>query len=808
MNQQMSISGKLFIGAIIAVGVCASAYGVTGWHSNDLARLVTYLIITCLAARMNIHLPYISGTLSAGFLFVFIGVVELTLPESLLLGAATVLVQNFFPIRKSKIYQIAFSVANNLTSILVAYLFNRWANEHLIWFGLPLLLTTVAMIYFFFNTLPIAMVLCATTGGRLSTIWKQNYFWSFPFHLVGASVAGLMHIASNQFGWQVSLLILPLMYLIYNSYASYIGRLEDSKVHAEEMASLHLRTIEALALAIEAKDDITHAHLQRVQTYAVELARDLNLPEMEVEAIRAASILHDIGKLAVPEHIISKPGKLTPEEFEKMKIHPIVGAEILERVQFPYPVAPIVLSHHEKWDGTGYPYGQRGEEIPIGARILAAVDCLDALASDRQYRRALPLEEAIKVVLAEGGKSYDPNIVLLLSRRYKQLEELARNRSVEMSKLSKQLKIERGEAPAAGFEKNMPNMLPSGGDGTQRMDFLSSIAAARQEAQNLFELSQELGNSLSLSETLSLVASRLKKMVPFDALALFTLQDQVLSPEYVEGEDCAILETLSIPVGEGLLGWVAQNSKPIINGNPTVESGCSTENANNMKLSSALAVPLMGINGVVGVFAVYQVASDAFTRDHLRILQAVAGKLAFTVENAHKYIQAETSASIDYLTGLPNARAMFQRVDEELARSGRSGEVVSVMVCDLNGFKLVNDQFGHLTGNRLLRAIAEGLQEAFRQYDLVARLGGDEFVIVLPGMNHEDASSRITEIEKLVQDLGFEITGTKQLSISVGVSVYPQDGETVEDLLSEADRRMYQAKRMHHSALNAGGLRA
>src|ERR1700761_4219091 len=180
------------------------------------------------------------------------------------------------------------------------------------------------------------------------------------------------------------------------------------------MASLHLFTIEALALAIDAKDHTTHEHLSRVRTYAVELANDMKLPDNELEALRAAALLHDIGKLAVPEHIISKPGKLTPEEFEKMKIHPVVGAEILERVEFPYPVVPIVRSHHEKWDGSGYPDGLAGAQIPIGARILSAVDCLDALASDRQYRRALPLDQAMAEVAKLSGKSFDPDVVALL----------------------------------------------------------------------------------------------------------------------------------------------------------------------------------------------------------------------------------------------------------------------------------------------------------------------------------------------------------------------------------------------------------
>src|SRR5438094_9075868 len=174
------------------------------------------------------------------------------------------------------------------------------------------------------------------------------------------------------------------------------------------------------------------------------LAKELRLTEDETEALQAASVLHDIGKLAVPEHIINKPGRLTPEEFEKMKVHPIVGAEILERVDFPYPVVPIVRSHHEKWDGTGYPDGLRGNQIPIGARILSAVDCLDALASDRQYRRALPLDEAMKVVVSESGKAFDPCVVEALSRRYVELERMAQGQSVTSGKLSTDLKIANG----------------------------------------------------------------------------------------------------------------------------------------------------------------------------------------------------------------------------------------------------------------------------------------------------------------------------------------------------------------------------
>ena len=201
-----------------------------------------------------------------------------------------------------------------------------------------------------------------------------------------------------------------------------------------------------------------------------------------------------------------------------MKIHPLVGAEILERVRFPYPVVPIVRAHHEKWDGSGYPFGLKGEEIPIGARILSAVDFLDALASDRQYRRALPLEEVMKRLVAESGKSFDPKVVNVLEKRYRQLEKLVQsnNRPEANLKLSTEVKIEPGAAPAAGFEDITVKDAPG-----QEATFLFSIAAARQEAQTLFELSQDLGASLSLGETLSVFSVKLRRLVPYDAIAIY-----------------------------------------------------------------------------------------------------------------------------------------------------------------------------------------------------------------------------------------------------------------------------------------------
>jgi diguanylate cyclase (GGDEF)-like protein/putative nucleotidyltransferase with HDIG domain len=567
----------------------------------------------------------------------------------------------------------------------------------------------------------------------------------------------------------------------------YLGRLESEKKHAEEIASLHLQTIEALAMAIEAKDDTTHEHLQRVQVYALALGREAGLDESELQGLRAASILHDIGKLAVPEHIISKPGKLTPEEFEKMKIHPIVGAEILARVEFPYGVAPIVRSHHERWDGSGYPDGLEGEAIPIGARVLAVVDALDALASDRQYRRALPLEEAMASISNESGKSFDPTIVGILERNYRQWEKLAWTNTGGSPRLSREAPAANGKAPAAGLEAA----------GAQQPEFLASIAAARQEAQTLYELTQDLGNSLNLHETLSVLDSRLQRLIPYDAIAVYVLRDGRLVPEYVNGENSRLFASLEIPVGQGLSGWVAETGKPILNGNPSVEPGYLDDPKKFSKLRSAMAAPLKNAAGVIGVLALYRLARDAFDQGHLRVLLAIHPKVSLAIENALKFEQAAISATTDALTSLPNARSLFLHLDAELSRARRSGDGLAVLVCDLDGFKQVNDRFGHLEGNRVLKLVAEGLRESCREYDYVARMGGDEFVLVLPGLGAADVGEKVKILEEVVVEAGVTICGERLLNLSVGAAFCPEHGTDAEGLLAEADRRMYLVKQLH-----------
>jgi diguanylate cyclase (GGDEF)-like protein len=310
----------------------------------------------------------------------------------------------------------------------------------------------------------------------------------------------------------------------------------------------------------------------------------------------------------------------------------------------------------------------------------------------------------------------------------------------------------------------------------------------------LAEVLNELGSSLSVDETLSLLAARLKHMIPHDTVAIYVRKDQHLVPQFVNGEEYRLFSSLDIPLGHGLSGWVAENRRPILNGNPSVEPGYLNDPSKFSRMRSALAVPLEGLGGVAGVLTLYHADADAFTRDHLRILQAISSKAGIAIENALKYRQVENSSVTDELTGLPNARSLFLQLDSELARSKRTAAPLVVLVLDLDGFKDINDRFGHLAGNKVLQMISDGLRYCCREYDCVARMGGDEFVMILGGSTRDAIASKSRDFRKLTHDVGISFCGEDILSMSVGDACFPDDGTDAEQLLAAADKRMYQAK--------------
>jgi putative nucleotidyltransferase with HDIG domain len=608
----MNRAAKIYVGVVLAAGTTVIVKGLLDWHSTNWAGFVLYVIVSLLASGYKLRLPGITATISACFLLMLIGILSLSRPEALIGGCVAVAFQCTWNSRsKPRPVKILFSVASIAIAINASanVFYSGWLNRLPMEYALKLVV--LGTVYFLASTIPVAGVVALTEGKSLWSVWKGSYLWSFAHYLVGAAVAGFFVMAQERLGWQTSMLIVPITYLIYRSYTVHIGRVEDAKKHAEETAALHFRTIESLALAIEAKDQTTHDHLQRVRVYAVGIGEELGMTGVELEALRAAALLHDIGKIAVPEFIISKPGKLTPEEFQKMKVHPVVGAEILERVRFPFPVAPIVRAHHEKWDGTGYPAGLQREEIPLGARILSVVDCLDALASDRQYRKALPLSEAMAIVERDSGKAFDPQIVEILKRKYVELEHKARSSSMEPWRLSTDIQIERGGEPGAGFA------TPADTSGGERR--AASLEPERVRLAGFLEAVASGARFLSPNETFTIFATRLHSLVRYDSLAIFTREGGLLSAAHAAGAQAAVLESLRPAMGAGISGWVAETGRPVVNGNAEMESA---------GLGAALSIPL----GMAGVLTLYR-AAQTFTSQDLALVTGFGPSLAGYLEN-------------------------------------------------------------------------------------------------------------------------------------------------------------------------------
>ena len=555
----------------------------------------------------------------------------------------------------------------------------------------------------------------------------------------------------------------------------------------ERSSALQMATVEALALAIDARDRSSHSPLQREQRHAAALAREFGLPPDEVECIRTAALLHDIGKLAVPAHILSKPGPLTDDERSKMRTHASVGAAIIEQVPFPQPVAELVRSHHERWDGSGYPSGLRGADIPLGARILAVVDYFAAITSDRAFNRAMPVDEAVNVLWQEAGNALDPSVV----SRYVHLLP-----SLQEGDDEARLVSARAGAVLSG---GAGTVLASGGAARRTpAALLDGIGEASQELGALYEMAEAMGTSQGVSDTMAAIASKLDRLVPCATVALY-LHDPangVSRCRFASGPGHRAFPGLLVRDGEGLVGAAIASRECITNGDPAADLDMQRADLAEAGLKSALVCPLMMGNTLKGALALYHTVPHAFTDEHRRLVSRISGQIAAVVNNAVVFEQTREDSVTDPLTGLPNTRFLYAHAGRELARAARLKSSVTLMLLDVDNLKPVNDTFGHQAGNRALCAVAAVLRGAIRPYDICVRYGGDEFIVLLSDFGADQAEAKRLELQKAVESMPLSVGELLRvrLSISVGAAVFPADGDSYEALLHVADTRMYEDK--------------
>jgi diguanylate cyclase (GGDEF)-like protein/putative nucleotidyltransferase with HDIG domain len=786
---------RIFVWIITALGAIQLLSSITTWHWSHPKLFLLYLGVAAICSYFQVRVSQTALAISVNLPIVLLSIVQLNLAEAVGVGCVAALAQNLWnPKERLSARQILFS-ASTLAAVITTA---NFAYQSLVpnwWHSDALRFLVASMALFFANTFPAAIGTRLDQTERLGRVWRDSYFWLFPYYLVAAAIANILKAANTGISMETALIVLPVLYIAYRYYSIQKSLLEEQKKHAGNMAALHLRAIESLALAVEAKDNLnTRGHLRRVQVYALGVGQNLGLNADELEALNAGALLHDIGKLAVPEHILTKPGKLTAEEFAKMKVHPLVGAEIVEQVQFPYPVAPIVRAHHERWDGTGYPFGLRGEEIPLGARILAAVDCLDALTSNREYRPALPLHEGMQQIADEAGKNFDPKVVEVLKRCYTELDQVVRTNPDGRTPLSSNRTVENGRAPGAGLDLLALSGLATN---SKSSDFLSTISAAGREGKLLLELAQGLASTLDFNEIFDRLEDTLKPLLPYDSLAVFLWQGNALNLQYAGGENQRMFRSLRLPLGEGLIGWVALNRQAIVNGNPMAEPGFRCEP--DKVLRSALAVPLEGTNGLIAVLALYRQTKDAFSRDDLRILMAAAPKVGAALENALKFREMETQAHSDPVTALPDSYLLMKSLKSELVHAQRSGQSLALAVMKLPGVPSLDEQLAH----QLLRSVAKSIKDSFRRCDYFARTGEDTFALILPGMAREDLRRKIARLSEIVTEAERQVCDQVITNLIVGEALYPDDADEPKLMMMIAERRMDQHSATHTDSLLA-----
>jgi len=469
---------------------------------------------------------------------------------------------------------------------------------------LPLVAMTT--VYFGLNSGLTAGAIALESGRPFFRVWQRFMPLSVNY-VAAASAAFCFVIIMRTAGTLAASAVVPLVLVLHVTLRSILGRLSDAETHIQKVDRLYLSTIETLATAIEAKDGVTHDHIRRVQRFAIGLAHALGVNDEDtIKAINAAALLHDTGKLAVPEHILNKPGKLTTLEFEQMKLHVDVGADILSSIDFPYPVVPIVRAHHESWDGSGYPRGLKGDEIPIGARILSVVDCYDALTSDRPYRSALSDEDAMKIVLDRRGKMYDPLVVDTFLKVYRDIAGEAVEPVLHHEALSRIGRaISASQAPPAAPATEIRADAPD--------DLLAIVS-----------LSRILGGEATFSDAAALATTHLCRILA-DTTYVFYVQDAGsghLVARHATGEHAAALRGMTLGMGERLSGWVAACKQTITNSDAALDLY-----DRGVRLGSALSTPLMDGDRLVGVFTAYASAANAFTEDQSRLVQMMAPHL-------------------------------------------------------------------------------------------------------------------------------------------------------------------------------------
>jgi diguanylate cyclase (GGDEF)-like protein/putative nucleotidyltransferase with HDIG domain len=789
---------------MVAAGTLTGAwalYQCLAFDSVEWAEFLALLSLVMVTGWYPIRIPGTTACVTVGDTFTFLSAIFLGVPAAIMLSVVDAFLGSKRTTKKMSSWLGApaiMAVTTFISGSVFYYTLSAYSHIKTAPLGmmgvrsdqLLLPLAVMAISHYVLNGLSLATMYALRKSRSFLSFWRDGYLWTLMTFVAAACTAALIYGSITAFGFLYVLLGVPIIAATYATYRVFFERVNEKTREADDLSRLHLATVEALATAIDAKDQTTHCHVRRVQIYAAGMGRVFNLSANEIEALKAGALLHDVGKLAVPDHILNKPGRLTTAEFERMKVHTTVGAQILERVNFPYPVVPIVRHHHEQWNGLGYPDGLKGEEIPLTARILSVVDCFDSVREDRPYRRGMTREEAKALLLRGAGSHFDPSVVNQFIKNFPRFEE-------EIIELDL-------DHTGSTDEKCEPHSLIEVdiNQTRERPSVLAydQIKNAHREVYALYEIARTFGSSLDIEDTVSILVNKVGHVVPFDTCVVY-LYDELkayATASHVAGRNAELLRDRCVAPGEGVTGFALSNRRAINRIDPKLDfEGLKLDPSAEYRAMAAL--PLLKDGRLLGALSVYSMELHEYTDDHMRLLETVTRLASDALFNAMHHAETESNALTDPLTGLPNARCMYLRFEQEASRARRSNRPFQVIMLDLDEFKQVNDTFGHRVGDRMLREIAHILQGQLREYDFLARYAGDEFVAIVQDLVGVQVEELCERIESAVSKFSLHVRAehAARVGISVGAATYGIDGETLDQLLITADQAMYSAKSNH-----------
>ncbi|HWX39629.1 MAG TPA: HD domain-containing phosphohydrolase [Blastocatellia bacterium] len=777
-----------------------AAADVASVSDRLLATLILAFIVTLTSARHALSLRTAHIGISMADCVVYLAIVMFDPYCGALLAAVDAAVTSRRVKAKPALY--SFNPANNA---IAAYLAGRAyhstsgylsqdrvptdAGQAILAFALPLVV--LAATHYLLNVGLVDLMSHLTLRTKIADAFRKRFPWDPASHLASASAAGLVSYVASRFGMLMAIpagvLALSVPVLIYYMVRTYRDKLDEQDRHYRELGEINDQILEMLAMAIDAKDQTTHDHIQRVKLFARRMGEKLGLSDAEIEAVKAGALLHDIGKIGVPAYILNKPGKLTEHEFEQMKMHTIIGADMLSNVNFRFPVVPIVRHHHERWDGRGYPDGLAGEEIPITARILTLVDNYDALRSDRPYHKAMTREETLEYIQRNAGTFFDPELVELFLSIVDDLEvEAAGFKSRAMKKHSGVgLAALKSAKPAAGLE-TAPKV-------DRAAAALNSIAETNQRVTELYEISRTLAGSFSLEDTTAILTNRLAKLIPFTtcALSLFDASRSEVDVVHAIGRDADAFLGRRQAVSAGITGWVIQNQRPMYNTNPLLDLGfLGPEKADLYK--AVMVFPLLRNQEPLGAIALYSTEVKSYGAEYIQLMESIGQPVAHAIHNAMAFEQAQRTSVTDPVTGLSNMRGFAAHMEREQARSRRSGLPLSLVLVSAENLR--ETAAGRVaTDEQVMASLAEMIRGKLRESDLMALQSTDTFVILL---SESGPNETMDVLSRMREDLG-QVSSAQTVLISLGASTSPDDGETLDSLIATARLRSTPA----HDAL-------